>query len=175
MHWRRFAVDAGALPRSTRRTMTQTPCSDLAQQLVDEVVKLVPEYLGDPIDRDMSGNGNVAVAVIAPDGRFVGRILGSDMAKGRWVFGIAALKVNQVRATGYATGRFEELVFAKKLDDGPFGIMRKDFIGWEGGLAIYGPDDKLFSAAFSGFRGEKDFEILVRAAAKVPGLRAKQD
>lgn len=155
--------------------MTQIPCSDLAQQLVDEVARLVPEYLADPIDRDMSGNGNVAVTVIAPDGRFVGRIFGTDMAKGRWVFGIAARKVNQVRTTGYATGRFEELVYAKKLDDGPFGIMRPDFIGWEGGLALHGPDGSLFSAAFSGFRGEKDLEILVRAAAKVPGLRVKED
>ena len=155
--------------------MTQPPDSALAQQLVDEVGKLIPEYLQDPVDREMSGNGNVAVTVIAPDGGFVGRIFGTDLAKGRWVFGIAALKVNQVRTTGYATGRFEELVFAKKLDDAPFGIMRKDFIGWEGGVALHGPDGKLFAAAFSGFRGEKDLEILVRAAAKVPGLRVKQD
>ena len=155
--------------------MSDTPSTFLAEQLVDEVAKLVPEYLQDPIDRDMSGNGNVAISVIAPDGRFGGRIFGNDMAKGRWVFGIASLKVNQVRTTGYATGRFEELVFAKKLDDGPFGIMRKDFIGWEGGVAFFGPDGKLFSAAFSGFRGEKDVEIVIRAAAKVPGLRLKQD
>ena len=147
----------------------------LAEQLVDEVAKLVPEYLQDPIDRDMSGNGNVAVSVIAPDGRFVGRIFGDDMAKGRWVFGIASRKVNQVRTTGYATGRFEELVYAKQLDDGPFGIMRPDFIGWEGGVALHGPDGKLYAAAFSGFRGEKDVEIVIRAAAKVPGLRVKQD
>ena len=147
----------------------------LAEQLVDEVAKLVPEYLQDPIDRDMSGNGNVAVSVIAPDGRFVGRIFGDDMAKGRWVFGIASRKVNQVRTTGYATGRFEELVYAKQLDDAPFGIMRPDFIGWEGGVALHGPDGKLYAAAFSGFRGEKDVEIVIRAAAKVPGLRLKQD
>ncbi len=156
-------------------TMTQVASPDLAQQLVDEVAKLIPEYLHDPVDREMSGNGNVAVTVIAPDGRFVGRIFGDDAAKGRWVFGIAARKVNQVRTTGYATGRFEELVYAKKLDDGPFGIMRPDFIGWEGGVALHGPDGKLVSAAFSGFRGEKDVEIVVRAAAKVPGLRVKQD
>ena len=63
---------------------------------------------------------------------------------------------------------------AKPLD-GPFGIMRPDFIGWEGGVAIHGPDGTLFAAAFSGFRGEKDVEIVVRAAAKIPGLRVKVD
>ncbi|MFT3829459.1 MAG: hypothetical protein QM691_07090 [Opitutaceae bacterium] len=149
--------------------------SALAQQLVDAVAKLVPEYLREPIDREMSANGNVAFCVILPDGGFVGRIFGDDAGKGRWVFGIASRKVIQVRTTGYATGRFEELVYAKQLDDGPFGIMRPDFIGWEGGVPLLGPDGRLFAAAFSGFRGEKDVEIVVRAAALVPGLRVKQD
>ncbi len=175
MHRRGFSVAPDRPDRSTRPRMSPIASPDLAQQLVDEVAKLVPEYLNDPIDREMSGNGNAAVSVIAPDGRFVGRIFGTDPGKGRWVFGIASRKVNQVRTTGYATGRFAELVYAKKLDDGPFGIMRPDFIGWEGGVAIYGPDGKLYSAAFSGFRGEKDLEIVVRAAAKVSGLRVKQD
>jgi glc operon protein GlcG len=175
MHRSLFAVDGGGAGRWTRGIMTPIASPDLAQQLVDEVARLIPEYLQEPIDREMSGNGNVAVIVITPDGRVVGRIFGNDATKGRWVFGIAARKVNQVRTTGYATGRFEELVYAKKLDDGPFGIMRPDFIGWEGGVALHGPDGKLFSAAFSGFRGEKDVEIVVRAAAQVPGLRVKQD
>ncbi len=155
--------------------MTPRSDLDLAQQLVAEVARLLPSYLVDPVDREMSGNGNAAVCVIAPDGRFMGRIFGTDAGKGRWVFGIAARKVNQVRATGYATGRFEELVYAKQLDDGPFGIMRPDFIGWEGGVALRGPDGSLYAAAFSGFRGEKDVEILVRAAAQVPGLQVKVD
>ncbi len=155
--------------------MTNLSGIDLAQQLVDEVARLVPEFLQDPVDREWSGNGNAAVCVIAPDGQFVGRIFGEDAGKGRWVFGIAARKVNQVRATGYATGRFEELVYAGKLDDSPFGIMRPDFIGWLGGVALHGPHGALFSAAFSGFRGEKDVEIVVRAAEGVPGLRVKVD
>lgn len=175
MHRGGFGFDAAETRRFTSEYMTHLPCLTLAEQLVAEVAKLLPEYLQDPTDRDMSGNGNAAFCVIAPDGNFVGRIFGTDAGKGRWVFGIAARKVNQVRTTGYATGRFEELVYAKKLDDGPFGIMRPDFIGWEGGVALVGPDGKLFSAAFSGFRGEKDVEIVVRAAAKVPGLHVKQD
>ncbi|HLP09617.1 MAG TPA: hypothetical protein VK178_15750 [Opitutaceae bacterium] len=149
--------------------------SALAQQLVDEIAKLISEYLRDPIDREMSAGGNAACCVIAPDGGFVGRLFGDNASKGRWVFGIASRKVIQVRATGYATGRFEELVYAKQLDDGPFGIMRPDFIGWEGGVPLLGPDGRLFAAAFSGFRGEKDVEIVVRAAAQVPGLTLKRD
>ena len=147
----------------------------LAQRLVDEVARLVPEYLEDPVDREMSGNGNAAVCIIAPGGEFVGRIFGRDPGKGRWVFGIASRKVIQVRTTGHATGRFEELVYSKQIDDGPFGIMRPDFIGWEGGVPLRGPDGRLFAAAFSGFRGEKDVEIGVRAAERVPGLQVKRD
>lgn len=175
MHRGGFRFDAAALGPFTLEYMSHLPSATLTEQLVAEVAKLMPEYLQDPIDANMSGNGNAAFCVIAPDGNFIGRIFGDDAGKGRWVFGIAARKVNQVRTTGYATGRFEELVYAKKLDDGPFGIMRPDFIGWEGGVALFGPDGKLFSAAFSGFRGEKDVEIVVRAAAKVPGLRVKHD
>lgn len=153
--------------------MTNSSGIALAQQLVDEVARLVPEFLLDPVDREWSANGNAAVCVIAPDGQFVGRIFGDDPGKGRWVFGIAARKVNQVRTTGYSTGRFEELVYAGKLDDAPFGIMRPDFIGWEGGVALVGPEGAPYAAAFSGFRGEKDLEIVVRAAAAVPGLQVK--
>jgi hypothetical protein len=43
-------------------------------------------------------------------------------------------------------------------------------IGWQGGIPLYTPDGALVAAAFSGFRGIKDVEILQRAAALV-GLR----
>jgi hypothetical protein len=33
----------------------------------------------------------------------------------------------------------------------------------------------LVAAAFSGFRGEKDVEIVERAASKIPALRVKRD
>lgn len=52
--------------------------------------------------------------------------------------------------------------------------MRPDFIGWEGGVPLVAADGSVFAAAFSGFRGEKDTEIVVRAAATV-GLRPKRD
>lgn len=142
------------------------------KQLVDEIEKLIPLFLEDPIDREQS-KGNAAVLVIEPSGRTHGRIFGTDRDKGRWCFGIASRKVIQVWRTGYATGEFEERVYAGKLDEGAFGVNRPDFIGWQGGVALEGADAALVAAAFSGFRGIKDIEIIVRAAAQVPGLRVR--
>jgi len=147
----------------------------VTEQLIEEVAKLVPEFLQDPIDAQMSGGGNAACAVIDEKGLVRGRIFGTDKAKARWSFGIANRKVIQVWSTGYATGRFEELVYGGQLDDSVFGINRPDFIGWPGGVPLLLPDGTLIAAAFSGFRGKKDVEIIERAAANIPGLRVKKD
>ena len=151
-----------------------TPGRSLAEQLVDEVARLVPSYLEDPIDFEMC-QGNAAVAVIDPSGRIHGQMFGNDRVKARWYFGIVNRKVIQVWTTGYATGRFEELVYAGKLDDSPFGIIRPDFIGWQGGVPLLLDDGSLMAAAFSGFRGIKDVEIIAKAAAAIPSLRVKLD
>jgi glc operon protein GlcG len=152
-----------------------SPLSDSpAAAIVEAVARLMPEFLQDPVDREMS-KGNAAVCVIEPDGRFVGRIFGEDRAKGRWCFGIASRKVIQVWSTGYATGRFEELVYAGKLDESKFGVNRPDFIGWQGGVPLLLADGSLLAAAFSGFRGINDVAILERAAATVPGVTVKRD
>ncbi|AOS43964.1 hypothetical protein Verru16b_01024 [Lacunisphaera limnophila] len=141
--------------------------------LIDEVERLFPSYLEDPVDRDMS-RGNAAVAVIEPDGRIHGRIFGTEAARGQWCLGIAHRKLAQVWRTGYATGHFETLVFAGKLDEGKFGVNRPDFIGWEGGVPLEDASGRLYAAAFSGFRGVKDIEILARAAVAA-GLRVRQN
>jgi len=138
----------------------------MAASLAEEVGRLLPEFLQDPIDRAMYANG-AAVCVIDACGRIHGRIFGEDKGRGRWCFGIATRKVAQVWQTGYATGRFEELVYAGKLDEGRFGVNRPDFIGWLGGVPLRRPDGALVAAAFSGFRGESDVAIVERAAAKV--------
>ncbi len=140
--------------------------------LVDEVTRLFPSFLEDPVQRDFS-QGTAAVAVIAPSGRIHGQIFGNDKARGRVSLGIAHRKLSQVWCTGYATGHFEELVYAGKLDEGRFGVNRPDFIGWEGGVPLELSDGTLLAAAFSGFHGVKDIEILVRAAAAVPGLSVR--
>jgi uncharacterized protein GlcG (DUF336 family) len=149
------------------------PHAEITERLLDEVTRLVPEYLRDPIDAEMSG-GNVAFAVIDPSGQVRGRIFGSDKGKGRWCFGIVNRKVIQVWSTGYATGRFEELVYAGKLDESQFGLSRPDLIGWQGGVPLELENGTLVAAAFSGFRGEKDVEIVERAASNVPGLRVRR-
>lgn len=139
--------------------------------LIDEIEKRVPEFLLDPVDAGMS-KGNAAFMVIDPEGRTFGRIVGTDADKGRWCFGIAGRKVIQVWRTGYATGEFETLVYAGKLDEGPTGVNRPDFIGWQGGVALVDSDGAPYAAAFSGFRGIKDVEIIERSCAAA-GLRVR--
>ena len=151
-----------------------SPTPSLAQQLVDAVTQLEPKYLEDPIDREKS-KGSAALAVIDASGRIHGQIFGGHSAKSRWCFGIANRKVLQVWSTGYATGRFEELVFAGQLDDAAFGIERPDFIGWQGGVPLKDSTGALLAAAFSGFRGIKDIEIIVRAAESISGLSVNRD
>lgn len=141
--------------------------------LILAVERLMPEFLEDPIDGPQS-KGNAAVLVIEPSGRMHGRIFGTDADRGRWCFGIASRKVSQVWRTGYATGEFETLVYAGRLDEGKFGVNRPDFIGWQGGVALEGEGGALVAAAFSGFRGTKDVEIIERASAAVPGLRVRR-
>jgi glc operon protein GlcG len=154
---------------------SQSPMAEsYSEKLVAEVIRIFPSFMKDPIDWEMS-KGNAAVAVIEPDGTIRGHIFGEDRAKGRWCFGIVNRKVIQVWSTGYATGRFEELVYAGKLDEGKFGVNRPDFIGWEGGVPLLTPEGKLIAAAFSGVRGVNDIAIIEQAAALVPGLRVKKD
>jgi uncharacterized protein GlcG (DUF336 family) len=145
-----------------------------SEKLVTEIIRLFPSFMQDPTDWEMS-KGNAAVVVIEPDGTIRGHIFGDDYAEGRWCFGIANRKVSQVWSTGYHTGRFEELVYAGKLDEGKFGVNRPDFIGWQGGVPLLTPDGKLVAAAFSGIRGINDVAIVEQAAAAVPGLTVKRD
>ncbi len=153
--------------------MTPEQHASIARKLIDEVAALVPEYLADPIDFGMS-NGNGAVIVIDPSGGIAGRMFGTDRDATRATFGNATRKAIQVRVTGYATGRFEELVFSGRLDPHQFGIEHPDFIGWTGGVPVLTEDGELMAAAFSGFRGTSDVAIIERAAAKL-GLRVKKD
>ncbi len=154
--------------------MPKDPVVEISEKLVEEIAKLVPEFLLDPIDMNVS-LGNAAFCVIDEKGVVRGRIVGSDKNRGRFCFGIANRKVAQVWITGYATGRFEELVYSGQIDDKPYGIIRPDFIGWKGGVPLLLEDGSLIAAAFSGFRGEKDVEIIERAAAKIPGLSVKTE
>jgi glc operon protein GlcG len=101
-----------------------------------------------------------------------GQVFGRDREVGQRLYQIATRKLLQVWRTGYPTGRFEELVYAGKLDEGAFGLQRPDLIGWSGGIPLLTPEGELIAAAFSGFRGSTDVAILSRAAQAV-GLSAK--
>jgi uncharacterized protein GlcG (DUF336 family) len=144
----------------------------IAKRLIAHVIRLYPSYITDPQDTQWN-HGNAVAVVIGPDGGFHGQIFGDDKETGQKCYQIATRKVLQVWRTGYHTGRFEELVYAGKLDEGSFGLQRPDLIGWEGGVPILAPDGRLIAAAFSGFRGVKDIEILERAVEAV-GLRVKR-
>jgi glc operon protein GlcG len=144
----------------------------VTERLIAHVVRLYPSYIADPQDTQWN-HGNAAAVVIGPDGGFHGQIFGDDRETGQKCYQIASRKVLQVWRTGYHTGRFEELVYAGKLNEGSFGLQRPDLIGWEGGVPILAPDGRLIAAAFSGFRGVKDIEILERSAEAV-GLQIKR-
>jgi uncharacterized protein GlcG (DUF336 family) len=145
----------------------------VSAKLIAEVVKLYPSYVTDPLDVQWN-HGNAAAVVLEPDGGFHGQLFGDDKEIGQKCYQIATRKVLQVWRTGYLTGRFEELVYAGKLNEGTFGLQRPDLIGWEGGVPLLAADGRLIAAAFSGFRGVTDVEILERAA-KAIGLRVKRD
>jgi glc operon protein GlcG len=145
----------------------------VSERLIAHVVRLYPSYITDPLDVQWN-HGNAAAVVIEPDGDFHGHVFGQDKDVGQKCYQIATKKVLQVWRTGYHTGHFEQLVYAGKLDEGAFGVQRPDLIGWEGGVPILAADGRLIAAAFSGFRGIKDVEILERAAEAI-GLRVKRN
>jgi uncharacterized protein GlcG (DUF336 family) len=145
----------------------------VSTELIAQVARLYPSYVTDPLEVQWN-HGNAAAVVIEPDGDFHGHIFGDDKNVGQKCHQIATRKVLQVWRTGYPTGRFEELVYAGKLDEGAFGLQRPDLIGWEGGVPLLAADGRLIAAAFSGFRGVTDVEILERAA-KAIGLRVKRE
>ncbi len=150
------------------------PTPSIAERLIAEVIRLFPAYLAQQT-KPYHQSGDAAVCVISPDGAVGGHIFGGDKARGRHCFGLATRKVMQVWATGYATGRFEELVYSGRLSEEPFGINRPDFIGWFGGVPLLLDDGTQIAAAFSGLDGASDVAIIEKAAESIPGLRVKRD
>lgn len=137
------------------------------ERVYQSIERQIPGYMAFEEDRSIA-EGNVAVCIIDANGQVYGRMYGNDSIKRRSFFRIAWIKASQVWITGKPTGKFEELVFAGKLDDKQFGIERPDFIGWEGGQPISLGDEKL-AVGFSGFRGVNDLEIVVNAINEAMG------
>ena len=133
--------------------------SEFTGKLIAAVEKRLPEYLA--IEEDRSRNeGNSALCIIDENGAVYGKMFGTDKIRMRRVFHIAWTKASQVWITGIKTGEYEKLVFTGQVDDKKFGILRPDFIGWEGGQPITIEGAVKLSVGFSGFRGATDIEIV---------------
>lgn len=149
--------------------MNASALTTLVEQLMAEIERLIPGCMENPADRDNS-HGNVTLLIVVEGGQIFGRMFGTDSVRRRGTCRIAWQKATQVWMTGLATGRYEELVYAKKLDPAKFGINHPDFIGWEGGLPVVAADGTRIAVAMSGFTGATDCAIIRQAVARVSGL-----
>jgi uncharacterized protein GlcG (DUF336 family) len=147
----------------------KTPAA-LIQTIIAAVEKRIPEYLA--IEEDQKNNdGNCALCIVDEAGGVYGKLFGTDKIRQRHSFRIAWTKASQVWITGLKTGEFEKQVYAGQLDEDQFGIIRPDFIGWEGGQPIVVDGHIKLSVGFSGFRGTSDLEIVLKAVADVTGRK----
>src|SRR5882724_1336739 len=146
--------------------MDSTEISQLIGKIIAAVEKRVPEYLAVEEDR-IRNEGNSALCIIDESGAVHGKMFGSDKIRQRHVFRIAWTKASQVWITGIKTGEYEKLVFTGQMDDRKFGIIRPDFIGWEGGQPITIEGRIKLAVGFSGFRGASDLEIVQKAVVDV--------
>jgi glc operon protein GlcG len=137
-------------------------------QIIQTASKLLPGYLENPADKNLN-DGNVSMCIVDENGQVYGAMWGKDKIKQRNTFQTAWRKASQVWITGIATGKFEELVYTNKIDWAKFGIIKPDLIGWEGGLPVTIDGGIRLAVAVSGMRGEKDVELVVKAAAAVGG------
>lgn len=131
---------------------------------LERIADLVPEYCANPLDLSVNG-GTAAYVVIDASGGVHGRVFGSDQATMKRTYEIAWRKASQVWLTKTATVEFERKIFTGVLNEGDYAISPPDYIGWEGGIPLSLGGEEL-AAAFSGFRGSSDAEILRRAAGK---------
>jgi uncharacterized protein GlcG (DUF336 family) len=146
--------------------MDSKEISQLVEKIIAAVEKRVPEYLA--VEEDRTRNeGNSALCIVDESGAVHGKMFGDDKIRQRHAFRIAWLKASQVWITGVKTGEYEKLVFTGQMDDRKFGIIRPDFIGWEGGQPITIEGRIKLAVGFSGFRGASDLEIVQKAVVDV--------
>lgn len=141
--------------------MTKIEFLEALERVYISIEQQIPNYMANEEDRSIS-DGNVAVCIIDEEGQIYGKMFGEDKVRRRSFYRIAWVKASQVWITKMKTGQFEEEVFAKRVDDKPFGIERPDFIGWEGGQPLQ-LGNRPLAVGFSGFRGVNDLEIMVNA------------
>lgn len=142
--------------------MDSQQITELAAKIISAVEKRLPEYVAVEADRGRN-EGNSALCIIDETGGVHGKMFGVDKIRQRHSFRIAWTKASQVWITGIKTGEYEKMVFTGMIDDKKFGILRPDFIGWEGGQPIVVEGKIKLSIGFSGFRGASDLEIVQKA------------
>jgi glc operon protein GlcG len=59
------------------------------------------------------------------------------------------------------------MVFSGEINEWKYGIHRPNFIGWVGGQPIVLKDGTQLSIGFSGFRGESDLSIVMKAVSQL--------
>ena len=139
---------------------------DIIKNIIAVAETLIPFYMENEIDRQIA-NGNVAICIIDADGVVHGKMFGTNKPRARESFKVAWIKASQVYLTGMKTSVFEQLAFNGALDETIYGIERPDYIGWVGGQPISLASGEILSVGFSGFRGEVDLEIVIKALAQV--------
>jgi uncharacterized protein GlcG (DUF336 family) len=146
--------------------MERIKLKTIIEQIINAVEKKVPEYMKDPADNNISG-GNVALCIIDKQGQVYGKLFGTDKNKSRGFYNIAWKKASQVWISGYPTGKFEEMVYARKITCEQFGLSKPDLIGWEGGQIVKIDHETELAIGFSGFRGVHDLEIVSASVSEV--------
>lgn len=136
----------------------------LINRIFDAIETLIPEYMEDPADRNIS-NGNVAACIIDDQGQVHGKMFGNNNPRLRQSFKVAWTKAGQVWLTGIKTGEYERMVFNNEVGENANGIENPDLIGWVGGQPLILKNGAKLSVGFSGFRGTTDIEIVVKALA----------
>ncbi len=144
--------------------MDKVETQAVISRLFDAVEALIPHYLPDRADRDIS-NGNVAACIIDEHGQVHGKMFGTNNTRLRQSYKVAWIKASQVWLTGVKTGDYERMVFNNEVSENANGIENPDLIGWVGGQPLKLKNGAKLSVGFSGFRGTTDLEIMVKALA----------
>lgn len=149
--------------------MEATESARFIGKLVEEIGRLIPDYVSDPADGSIS-NGNVAVCIIDEAGDVYGRLFGENRIRARQSFKVAWTKASQVWITGIKTGEYEKKVFNDEISEGTYGISKPDMVGWEGGQPLVMKDGACLYAGFSGFRGQSDLAIVAEAFENIGSI-----
>ena len=90
--------------------MNSSEIKNCASELMEEIEKILPIYMQNPIDSKMN-DGNVSICIIDENGNVYGKMYGERKITQRWTYKIAWIKASQVWITGMKTGEYEKKLF----------------------------------------------------------------